>query len=219
MLVIGLLGHAGAGKDTVALLLAERFRVERVAFAELLKREIATYWRIDRALLDDPFSKGTRLDALALHNCVPMTDKDTTAAEFKAFAYELGLHGMEDGLTPRTVMQRWGDFRRAQDPDYFVKVAAVIVLTVADELAGENLDAVLLTDVRFPNEAGLVRSLGGRLWRITRPEGPQPSRHASEWLLAGEPVDAEIPNDGSIELLAKRVTDLMDAALGRRAAA
>lgn len=206
--IIGLLGHAGAGKDTVALLLAERFRVARVAFAEALKLEIAAAWGIERDLLDSPWAKEAKTPALALHMCGNQ--------DFVSYAWELGLPGLQDGLTPRTVMQRWGDWRRSVDPDYFVKIALEIVRTVTD---GDDVDAVLLTDVRFPNEADLVRSLGGRLWRITRPEGPQPSRHASEWLLAGEPVDAEIPNDGSIELLAKRVTDLMDAALGRRAAA
>lgn len=208
MLVIGLLGHAGAGKDTVAMLLAERFRVARVAFAEALKLEIAAAWGIERDLLDSPWAKEAKTPALALHRCMNQ--------DFVSYAWELGLPGLQDGLTPRTVMQRWGDWRRSVDPDYFVKIALEIVRTVTD---GDGVDAVLLTDVRFPNEADLVRSLGGDLWRISRPDGPQPSRHASEWQLAGEPVEAEIPNDGSIELLAKRVTDLMDAALGRRAAA
>jgi hypothetical protein len=208
MLVIGLLGHAGAGKDTVALLLAERFRVARVAFAEALKLEIAAAWGIERDLLDSPWAKEAKTPALALHKCMNQ--------DFVAYAWELGLPGLQDGLTPRTVMQRWGDWRRSVDPDYFVKIALEIVRTVTD---GDGVDAVLLTDVRFPNEAGLVRSLGGGLWRITRPEGPQPSRHASEWLLAGEPVDAEIPNDGTLELLAKKSTDLMLYALGRKEAA
>lgn len=208
MLVIGLLGHAGAGKDTVALLLAERFRVARVAFAEALKLEIAAAWGIERDLLDSPWAKEAKTPALALHKCMNQ--------DFVAYAWELGLPGLQDGLTPRTVMQRWGDWRRSVDPDYFVKIALEIVRTVTD---GDGVDAVLLTDVRFPNEAGLVRSLGGGLWRITRPEGPQPSRHASEWLLAGEPVDAEIVNDGSIEQLAKVATDLLLITMGRRAAA
>lgn len=206
--IIGLLGHAGAGKDTVALLLAERFRVARVAFAEALKLEIAAAWGIERDLLDSPWAKEAKTPALALHKCMNQ--------DFVAYAWELGLPGLQDGLTPRTVMQRWGDWRRSVDPDYFVKIALEIVRTVTD---GDGVDAVLLTDVRFPNEADLVRSLGGDLWRITRPEGPQPSRHASEWLLAGEPVDAEIVNDGSIEQLAKVATDLLLITMGRRAAA
>lgn len=206
--IIGLLGHAGAGKDTVALLLAERFRVARVAFAEALKLEIAAAWGIERDLLDSPWAKEAKTPALALHKCMNQ--------DFVAYAWELGLPGLQDGLTPRTVMQRWGDWRRSVDPDYFVKIALEIVRTVTD---GDGVDAVLLTDVRFPNEADLVRSLGGDLWRITRPEGPQPSRHPSEWQLAGEPVDTEIVNDGSIEQLAKVATDLLLITMGRRAAA
>lgn len=206
--IIGLLGHAGVGKDTVALLLAERFRVARVAFAEALKLEIAAAWGIERDLLDSPWAKEAKTPALALHKCMNQ--------DFVSYAWELGLPGLQDGLTPRTVMQRWGDWRRSVDSDYFVKFALEIVRTVTD---GDGVDAVLLTDVRFPNEAHLVRSLGGDLWRITRPEGPQPSRHTSEWLLAGEPVDAEIVNDGSIEQLAKVATDLLLITMGRRAAA
>lgn len=203
--IIGLTGHAGAGKDTVARLLGERFRVAPIAFADMLKHEIVGAFGIDRRLLDDPLLKSVQTDQLLLRNC---TDPD-----FVAYAWEIGLL---DAVSPRTIMQRWGDYRRAQDADYFVIRTAERLRVVTD---GSDLDAVLLTDVRFQNEASLVRQVGGQLWRITRPDGPAPSRHASEWLLANERVDAEIVNDGSVEKLAKIATDLMREALNRRAGA
>lgn len=204
MTVIGLLGHAGAGKDTVASLIAERFNVARIAFADALRTEIAHAWGVDRALLEEPATKHVQAPALALHRC--------KVQAFVAYAWELGLPGLRDGLTPRTVMQRWGDFRRACDPDYFVTRALEIVRTVTD---GEQLDAVILTDVRFTNEAALVRGLGGQLWRVVRPGAIAPNGHRSEHELADLQVDAEIVNDGSLEQLAKVSADLMLYAMGR----
>lgn len=202
--VIGLLGHAGAGKDTVGGLIAERFRIARVAFADALKLEIAHAWGVDRVLLDSPYAKEAKTPALALHRC--------KVQAFVAYAWELGLPGLQDGLTPRTVMQRWGDFRRACDPDYFVTRALEIVRTVTD---GEQMDAVILTDVRFVNEAALVRGLGGQLWRVVRPGATAPNGHRSEFELAELQVDATIVNDGSVEQLAKVSADVMLYAMGR----
>lgn len=202
--VIGLLGHAGAGKDTVASLIAERFHVARVAFADALKLEIAHAWGVDRVLLDSPWAKESTTPALALHRC--------KVQAFVAYAWELGLPGLQDGLTPRTVMQRWGDFRRACDPDYFVDRAFAIVRTVTERA---QLDAVILTDVRFVNEAALVRGMGGQLWRVVRPGATAPTGHRSEYELADLQVDATIVNDGSLEQLAKIASDLMLYAMGR----
>jgi len=201
--IIGLTGHAGSGKDTVAALLAERFNVCRLAFADSLKHEIAHAFGIDRQLLENPFSKGVQTDQLALRNC--------TEPGFCAYSWGLA---MLDAVTPRTIMQTWGDWRRGQDPDYFVKRTTEVMRTVIDDV-----DAVILTDCRFPNEAQMVSLLNGELWRIVRPDGPKPTRHPSEWLLDGHAVNAEIVNDGSTEQLAKIATDLFLYALGRREAA
>lgn len=39
---------------------------------------------------------------------------------------------------------------------------------------------VVVDDVRFENEAELIRNLGGQLWRVTRPGKERDTNHASE---------------------------------------
>jgi hypothetical protein len=193
MIIIGLIGHAGAGKDTVAQLLAERYRIARLAFADALRDEISQAFGVEWALLADPARKLERTQQLALRNC--------TEPGFCAWAWELQFL---DEVSPRTLMQRWGDWRRAEDTDYFVKLARDKLARLTER---SELDAVIVTDVRFHNEARLVRSVRGELWRITRPQGPTPNRHPSEWLLLEALVDAELANDGSLEQLAKKAAD------------
>lgn len=84
----------------------------------------------------------------------------------------------------RSLLQWWGtELRRDQDADYWLK-ASKPWLTQA--LATHDL--VVITDVRYANEADLIRSLGGlvvRVWateeaRRRRLGGAIPAGHASE---------------------------------------
>ena len=64
-------------------------------------------------------------------------------------------------------MQWWGtEYRRNQTPGYWVNKAAKRILWLQKSL-GARL--VVITDVRFEDEANLVRNLGGQIWQIKRP--------------------------------------------------
>lgn len=56
---------------------------------------------------------------------------------------------------------------------------------------------VVVDDVRFPNEADLIRSLGGQLWRIDRPGTARDTDHASEGGLDHYVFDVYVTNDGT----------------------
>lgn len=72
--------------------------------------------------------------------------------------------------------------------------------------------SVVCDDVRFPNEAQLVRSLGGELWLITRPGVERQGSHASEGALDDFPYfDRRIVNDGSLLNLHQTVHRVLDA--------
>jgi len=73
---------------------------------------------------------------------------------------------MTDPLCPygkqRTLLQWWGtEFRRAQDPDYWVKK------TMA-RISEENPEVALISDLRFPNEVEGIRAAGGYVVRVDR---------------------------------------------------
>lgn len=205
MIVIGLTGPSGAGKDSVARALEARFKIAPVSFANTLKAEIVEAFSADERLFHDPALKTIQTDALLLRHCED--------PGFVAYAWEISDL---KAVTPRTIMERWGDYRRSQDADYFVR-RVFQTLSLYEQMGG--LDAVLITDVRFSNEAQLIEDFGGELWRVTRPGLVRQSYHRSQHELDNWPVRHEIPNAGSLEQLAKIATDLMLEALDRRAAA
>lgn len=92
----------------------------------------------------------------------------------------------------RFILQKYGtDFRRAQDPDYWVKKAF--------EIYEKNNMSLVFQDVRFPNEAQAIRDRGGLVVRVLAPIelrekrlGTLPPDHASETSLDDWPVDMHI---------------------------
>lgn len=68
---------------------------------------------------------------------------------------------------------------------------------------------LVVTDVRFDNEAEAIRELGGRIVHITRPGvEPLPGDHASEAGVAVRPTDYLINNDGTVERLHRNILDV-----------
>ena len=204
MLLIGLMGRAGAGKDTVADIVCSAVDADRFAFATLLKAEAAAAFRVDPRLFERRDVKELPIRQLALARC--------TDPAFVAFAgHELGMLGP---LKPRTIMQVWGDYRRAQDSDYFVRPVWQAIV----EAANANRRALVFTDVRFPNEAHRIAHRDGVLWRIERSGLPPVNSHASEWSIRDIHADAVIRNDGSLDDLRRTVVDLLGVTLDRAAA-
>jgi len=74
----------------------------------------------------------------------------------------------------------------------------------------ENGLNVVVDDVRFPNEAAMVRRLGGEMWRIERPEVSRTTSHSSEGGLDDyQFFDRRIVNDGSLLTLHAQVRKIV----------
>lgn len=103
----------------------------------------------------------------------------------------------------QTLGTEWG---RAIDPDFWLKIAgAKVAMYGAYGGAG-----VVISDVRFPNEAAWIKEQGGVVWKILRP-GVEPVRaHASEDLIASLPYDYVIDNRGTIADLDVAVAQALD---------
>lgn len=196
MRLLGLMGLAGAGKDTVADILTCLAPMDRRAFADALRLEIAEAFGLDVRVLQERALREMPLSQLALRRC--------SDAEFADWATD--LHG-EPSVSPRRIMRRWGDWRRWQRADYWLtraeqaRVAAIF----------DGHQAQLWTDVRYPNEAAWIRQRGGMLWRIVRPGLAQDRTHDSETAADDIEADAVIVNDSTIDQLRMRVVDLADA--------
>ncbi len=154
--VIGIMGSAGCGKSTAARHLAMARKVALFeGFAWHLKDLCTEEFGWDLARLDD-------LDYKEASSGIPKPD------------------GTGD-WTRREILQKVGtDCFRAIDPDHWVKRALPDIQAL---LAQPCYAGVVVADVRFPNEAAAIRSLGGIIVLAERIGGPQAtttSSHASE---------------------------------------
>lgn len=201
MRLLGLMGLAGAGKDTVADTLVTLAPMDRRAFADALRAEIAEAFGIDARILYDRVLRAQPLHSLGIHRC----------SEPAFGAYARDLVG-ESRVSPRRIMRRWGDWRRSQRPDYWLERAESA--RVAAVFDGHR--AQLWTDVRYPNEAAWVRARGGMLWRIVRPGLEQDRTHDSETAADDIEADAVIVNGSTIDQLRMRVVDMADALEARQ---
>lgn len=189
MKLIALTGLHGAGKDTVADALPAR----KLAFADVLYREVAEAFGVDVEWLKDRDVKEKPQKKLRINRL------RYVSGEFAAFLTQNDIvYDFEYPQRPRQILQWWGDYRRAQDPDYFVRA------TDAEVWYARMDGPVVITDCRFPNEARMVRQLGGQIWQVVRP-GHEPPRtgHASETTGDEFAPDVVIVNDGSLEQLAE----------------
>lgn len=98
----------------------------------------------------------------------------------------------------RLILQGWGtDFKRNFfGSDYWVKVFDKRL----QEIKASGFDGiVVITDIRFLDEANYVKSVDGVLVRIDRPNHRTTDSHSSENALDDYSFDEWITNDGSIE--------------------
>ena len=128
--------------------------------------------------------------------------------------HELGLPGFnyayidkeaivpEVGVSARHMMQtlgtEWG--RSCIHPDFWVMIARAKTQRIMAD--GRS---VVIDDVRFPNEAAMIRDLGGELWRIDRPGVSYSGSHESEGGLEDITPDRVIVNDGTIDQLLEKI--------------
>jgi hypothetical protein len=69
----------------------------------------------------------------------------------------------------------------------------------------ERFGSVITDDVRFPNEADLIRKLGGELWLVRRIGVQRSTGHSSEGSLDDYDFDRVIDNDGTLDELRSKV--------------
>ena len=105
----------------------------------------------------------------------------------------------------RGLLQWYGVFRRERDPDHWVR----LLRSRLDMVSERGMD-VVIDDVRFLNEAAMIRELGGRIVCIESTRAGI-SDHASEREWPRIAVDAVLWNDGSVAALHRNIDEEMAA--------
>lgn len=176
-----------AGKDTVADMLIEHGAAQcKVAFADELYREVADAYQLREDTLRLDYVKTHPSAALALCEC-----------ENKEFVDLMVGRGESEYLTrtSRQILQWWGtEYRRSQNPNYWID-------RLVEKVRGTPVGLpVAITDVRFPDEYEVTRSIaeerGGSVLtvRVHRPSVPEADDHVSNHWSLRSMEDIRIPN-------------------------
>jgi hypothetical protein len=187
--VVGLTGYARSGKNTVASLIAKLSpeRTKEVAFADAIKVSAA------RAL-------GVRFDGDQVGTAAVREWADRFKASQTIEIVESGetIHR----VSGREFLQRYGTeaHRDMFDADFWVKVV---------DMDPPEVDLLLITDVRFPNEAEAIRTTGGEVWKVVRTDGSPANDHPSERPLPDDLIDRTVNNEGTLDDLEDEVERVM----------
>jgi hypothetical protein len=113
------------------------------------------------------------------------------------------------GQTPRWAMQSLGtEWRNMIDANLWSNIWQHRVSDLL--LTGQR---VVCTDVRFHHEADMIKSMGGRLVRISRGSAVKTDLHPSEQEMLEIKVDFEIDNSGTMMELVEKTNQFMDGFL------
>lgn len=190
-MILGICGLIGCGKGTVADILVEQYDYKKISFADKLKDGVSTVFGWDRQMLEGD-TKESR--------------------EWRESTDEFWTKEAGKEITPRLVLQLFGtDCMRNGFFD------GIWVSLVKQEIQQNPQNNYVIPDVRFGNEAGMIKELGGDIWRVRR--GPDPvwfrmyqdigiepeGVHASEWKWANISFDKIIDNHGTFEQLKNQV--------------
>jgi hypothetical protein len=184
MTVIGICGYGRSGKDTAANHLIQSHAFSHYSVGQPMKEAM---------VLLDPI--------IGVHggHVVRITDVVTDVTDQAQWdEAKDGPYGEE----VRVFLQVLGNeaSRQILYEDVWADVAERRCATMVAE--GRS---VVVSSVRFPNEARAIERAGGKIIRVVRPGFGPVNDHPSETAMDDYPVYAEILNDGTIEDLGERV--------------
>ncbi len=208
--ILGISGFAGSGKDTIGdYLVAHHGWNGKLQFARNLKDMCKSTFGLSEYQVSDHEGKKsvfknpvkltqTHVNLLLAWMCkTHETTGITKDRRAEVMAMIVGSYGKEF-KTPREILQFVGtEFCRTIIPTYHVDIIA--------QKIQKDQGKWIITDVRFPNEAEMLKSISGVIIRVERPGliiAEDVKRHPSETALADWKFDAVVQND------VERVEDL-----------
>ena len=187
MILIGITGPAGSGKSTAAQYLADQYSLHNMAFADPIREMFAAMLGMSLELLE-----ATHLsDRYAKERTIPHI-----------------------GASPRRLMQtlgtEWG--RDTIHPDIWVRLARERLGWVEDHT---TLQGAVISDVRFDNEATMIRAAGGLIIHMHRDDHVPVEAHRSEHGVSYYEGDALQSNNATRQRLYADLDRLMALTLDR----
>lgn len=223
-LIIGFVGKAGSGKDTVRRAMIHTLN-ELAPLSYFLQRddtiaaEVAASPRVLSSVYDEVLSYSNGSRGLYISTRPFATQlKKMAAAMFDMHVADIEYFKRQDTsvlqvdarkFTMREVLQLLGtEAGRGVFGDNLWVSLWERHLPPVEKKSG-NVSVVFVPDVRFPNEAQRIKELGGVLIRVTRPGHSEGDGHESEAYADELDVDIEIVNDKGLGDLFKQAADII----------
>lgn len=181
--VVGIAGLAGAGKDTLAAHLVEKYGFVRRALADPMKELLNKFFDWDMMDWDSRIWKESPI-----------------LGQYRAFGQEYSPRQLAQWLGTEVGRSTFGSDCWVRLLDDYINEKAI----------GRS---VVVPDIRFANEARYIKhELGGIVVEVRRANAPQVAAHVSERGLPTGYADVVIHNNGTIdEFLKKAVYDISEA--------
>jgi hypothetical protein len=184
-MIIGLSGYAQSGKDTVANILVKKYGFTRVAFADKIRELL---YELNPVVVHPDL-----LDCMYLREAVDRVgwDKAKQDPEIRRMLQDLGVGA-----------------RKIFGERFWVHEAIKTMLN------DPRLDLnYVVTDVRFLNEADMIKANNGQIWRVKRLGIDAVNTHVSETEMDNYKVDQIFVNNGTLddlhELIKARMVGLL----------
>lgn len=175
-------GNKRHGKDSIADVLVKHYQFRKDSFARPMKEACSIIF-------------GWDLDFMEKHK----EDIDPSLGISPRQA--LMLLGTEFGQ--HMLCEKYPQFKEITGRKLWAK-------RVLDAYRSEKpSERLVISDLRFPHEAEVVREKGGKVIRVIRPRWPVDLSHESESAVDSVPYDYLISNSGSLTDLEKKVLDLI----------
>ena len=126
------------------------------------------------------------------------------ADRLKEIASLVGWDGKKNS-NGRRLLQKLGVVVREYSKNFWISRVSLKIQNLQDM---NPTVAIVVTDVRFTNEADEIKRLGGTIVRVTRSTGIEDA-HVSETELDNYPVDYVIKNDSGYDRLYLEVDTLL----------
>ncbi len=182
-MIIGIHGFKQSGKDTLAKLFVDEFSFSRVAFADKVKEALHVIFDVPREKLhgsDEDKNSLSKVRWNHLHGIQPSADSHK---EFLSIRELMQIFATE--MCRQVIPGIWYQYLPLHEHKH-----------------------VVVSDLRFTNEAQYLKDNKALLIRVTR-TGAGPTAHSSESGLADDWFDYELINDGSLEDFLQKGRDLM----------
>lgn len=178
--LIGIGGYAGTGKDAVATILEDSHGFYRTFMSQPLN---AALCRLNPQVEVRPGEVFRYVDLIAQLGYTRAKELPEVRRLLQAMGTEVG----RDMFGQTVWIDQLRNYLAAQKPD----------------------DDVVVTGIRFPNEARMIVELGGELWWVLRPGYGPVNSHSSDNTLTYEDFDRVVMNDGTLVDLEQSVAKLL----------